>query len=289
MMKMMEEAKISDNSKAGNAQEGLGKIHRKLSEDVGKAMKELEQGGQSYKNLKPIEEKAVGEKAELIIKDAMRRTAGTEGNIELIIRRIEENARKGVEDILLKAHSNSVDIMTKASEGAIEMQRKTLEDAEREIALDIQRIISEATLKSRRIIWGARDKVINRVFDETLNILSNIRTQGYRDVKYDSVLVANIVEAAGSIGTAEVEVVLDGDDRSILSEGILKAIEGNIKNRYDREVKVSLSEETISCLGGAMVRSPDGTVEINNTLGVRFDRIKGEALGEIYGALDGRR
>ena len=133
-----------------------------------------------------------------------------------------------------------------------------------------ERILGEAEMEGRRKLMEAREELVSRVFEEaTKRIESLINDEGRRD-EYLEILSKLIAEAVEKIGGSEFIVSANERDLELLKRNL-----GKIRRSLpSRELKLTLSEEPIECLGGVVVESGDRLKVYNNTLDGRLLRVR---------------
>ncbi|MCW7076774.1 MAG: V-type ATP synthase subunit E family protein [Candidatus Syntrophoarchaeum sp.] len=189
-----------------------------------------------------------------------------------IIKKIDERASAEVDKIIQDANTRREKILDEARREAEHKKQVILERGEKEAILEKQRILADAKLKARRLRWDAQEDLVSQVLDAARNKVSKVRD----DPKYGDILKVLIQEAASSIGEDELEVLLaDGDSVD------LEQISGELG------IKLSLSDKKISGMGGVIVRTRDGRIEVDNTFERRMERFTELLRTEITATLFG--
>ena len=170
------------------------------------------------------------ESAELIIKDAK----------ELAKAILEKQRQLGMREA--KAISSS-------------RLKKTINEANAEQL----RKIAQAKISSNWIVQSRKEEIIAGVIDETKKRLHKLsQTQ-----KYISVLEKLIIEAGIILGGNKLEVVLNAQDSKLPLK--LNKLAKKISAITKTETKLKLSKEKIRTIGGAMLKTSDGKVIMDNT------------------------
>ncbi|MHC1565760.1 MAG: V-type ATP synthase subunit E [Candidatus Syntropharchaeales archaeon] len=189
-----------------------------------------------------------------------------------IIKKIDERASAEVDKIIQDANTRREKILDEARREAEHKKQVILERGEKEAILEKQRILADAKLKARRLRWDAQEDLVSQVLDAARNKVSKVRD----DPKYGDILKVLIQEAASSIGEDELEVLLaDGDSVD------LEQISGELG------IKLSLSDKKIGGMGGVIVRTRDGRIEVDNTFERRMERFTELLRTEITATLFG--
>ena len=169
---------------------------------------------------------------------------------------------------------------------------KISEDA----AKQAEQIISEAKMNARRAELGAKEEVIEEAFSKATEDLTNMANTN--DSEYVDALVEMIKEAAVEIGGGDLIVLLKEEDIPKVQDK-LESIVGLIKSLIKREkpsdlsaIATEVSQETdvettleigepIDTIGGAILRTRNGEIQVNNTIESRMLRFKKSLRSEV--------
>ena len=173
---------------------------------------------------------------------------------------------------------------------------KISEDAAKQAEMRYQQIISEAKMNARRAELGAKEEVIEEAFSKATEELTNMANTN--DSEYVDALVEMIKEAAVEIGGGDLIVLLKEEDIPKVQDK-LESIVGLIKSLIKREkpsdlsaIATEVSQETdvettleigepIDTIGGAILRTRNGEIQVNNTIESRMLRFKKSLRSEV--------
>ena len=173
---------------------------------------------------------------------------------------------------------------------------KISEDAAKQAEMRYQQIISEAKMNARRAELGAKEEVIEEAFSKATEDLTNMANTN--DSEYVDALVEMIKEAAVEIGGGDLIVLLKEEDIPKVQDK-LESIVGLIKSLIKREkpsdlsaIATEVSNETavettleigepIDTIGGAILRTRNGEIQVNNTIESRMLRFKKSLRSEV--------
>ncbi len=174
---------------------------------------------------------------------------------------------------------------------------KISENAKKQADMRYQQIISEAKMNARRAELGAKEEVIEEAFNKATEDLKNKAATD--DEEYVEALIEMIKEAATEIGGGELIVLLKEDDIDKV-KGQLDSIADKVKSLIkDRNKPVNLNEiakdvsseagietsleigEPIDTIGGAILRTKNGEIQVNNTIESRMLRFKKSLRSEV--------
>ena len=174
---------------------------------------------------------------------------------------------------------------------------KIAEDATKQAEMRYQQIISEAKMNARRAELGAKEEVIEEAFNKATEDLREKAATD--DEEYVEALIEMIKEAATEIGGGDLIVLLKEDDIDKV-KGKLDSIADKVKSLIkDRNKPVNLNAiakdvsseagvettleigEPIDTIGGAILRTRNGEIQVNNTIESRMLRFKKSLRSEV--------
>ena len=188
-------------------------------------------------------------------------------NISNLTSKILKDAEDKKTSILNDANEQRNKIIAKKEEEASAEEKVILERAERDAASRKERIISGAELNSRNAKLAAKQKVINSVFEKSVEVLCNLSDEELKNFVTDSILNSDI----------------EGNQNLILNENGAKVITAevvdNINNKLNSKAIIALSNEKRNFKGGFILEK-DG-IEINNTFEALVSSIKDDLSLEV--------
>lgn len=194
-------------------------------------------------------------------------------NISNLTSKILKDAEDKKTSILNDANAERDKIIAKKQEEASAEEKVILERAERDAASRKERIISGAELNSRNAKLAAKQKVINSVFENSVEALCNLSSEELKDFVADSILHSGV----------------EGNQNLILNEAGAKVITteviDEINSKLDSKAKITLSSEKRNFKGGFILEK-DG-IEINNTFEALVSSIKDDLSLEVAQVLFG--
>ncbi|MGB9844351.1 V-type proton ATPase subunit E [Methanothermobacter tenebrarum] len=197
---------------------------------------------------------------------------GVDKIVSSIISEAQENANKIVSEAEKKAESIIKDGERRA---AIEKE-KILENARKQARMQYHQLISEAKMKARRAELEAREEVITEAFKRAEEELQKITSS--KDERYIQSLKNIIKEAATEIGGGELVVHVKEDDKEKIRD--LDSIAEDVKSATGKDTILELGE-AIQTIGGAIVKTKDGRIEVNNTIEARLSRFEKFLRSEV--------
>ncbi len=187
-----------------------------------------------------------------------------------IIGKIEEDADKEANGVLVEARGKVEEIIKEAQTKAREEEEGIIQKGRREAELVKQRIIADAKLRARKQKLDLKEAAIEAAFSEAERELQKLPSTS----KYPSILLRIIKEAVASIGT-DIEILASKADRKLLNQNSLKTLSKELG------VNVALAPQMIETYGGAVVRTKDGKIEVDNTFETRMSRMRDSLRSEV--------
>ena len=181
-------------------------------------------------------------------------------NISNLTSKILEDAEDKKTSILNDANEQRDKIIAKKEEEASAEEKLILERAERDAAARKERIISGAELNSRNEKLAAKQKVINLVFESSVEALCNLSNEELKDFVTDSILNSGI--------EGNKNLILNEEGAKVITTEVLN----EINNKLNSKATITLSSEKRNFKGGFILEK-DG-IEINNTYEALVSSIK---------------
>ena len=185
-----------------------------------------------------------------------------------------ESTRAITEMVLQEAKESAEDIIQEAKESAeytLEKQRQLgaqrgnelaqslLKKAQREAEVDKLSSMANAKIRANWVILLEKEKMIANVLEVAKNKLRTLT----ESKEYIPILAKLIMEGGIILGEKELDVLLNEKDSTLSLK--LEKITNEISEKTGFKTKIRLAEEKIKVIGGAMVRTINGKVIMDNT------------------------
>ena len=192
---------------------------------------------------------------------------------EKIVSSIMSDAQGKADEIIQNANAEVSQINAKAEKTAEAEKTKILENGKKQSDMRYQQIISEAKMNARRAELGAKEEVIEAAFNKATEELKAIASSG--DDRYEDSLSMMIKEAADEIGGKDLIIQLNEADTNNM-KGQLSG-----SSTFQVEDITFTLGEPIDAIGGAILKTSNGDIEVNNTIEARLDRSKSILSSEV--------
>ena len=196
-------------------------------------------------------------------------SSGTSKIVESIMSVAQEKA----DGIIQDANAEVSQINAKAEKTAEAEKTKILENGKKQSDMRYQQIISEAKMNARRAKLGAKEEVIEAAFNQATGELKAKAADG--DEEYKDSLAKMIQEAANEIGTNDLIIHLNEADTNQFKQDLSSSDSFEIDG-----IKFTLGEP-IKTIGGAILKTSNGDIEVNNTIEARLERYKSILRSEV--------
>jgi len=193
----------------------------------------------------------------------------TQENLNKIVSKIRKDAQAEASKIIEKARKQAEEIRREAEREAEKKYSEMISSYQREAEQEKQRIVANAKLKARKIVLDAREEVISEAFSEAVERLKNLPRDKYREV------LLNLIKEGVEAIQGDAEVLLRKEDSRLITSTMLKELSSELG------FQIKKSKERISAIGGVVVRSSDGRIEVDNTFETRLERQKDELRKEV--------
>ncbi len=196
---------------------------------------------------------------------------------ERIVSSILSDAKFKADSILEEAEKKSNSILEEGEKIALMEKKKILEDGKKQTTMRYQQIISEAKMNSRRMELDVREEVIEESFMKAEEKLGEIASSD--SAEYKESLKKIITEAALEIGGGKLVVFLKQEDVAKINDSIF-SLEMDVKEKSSNETKLEIGDN-INTIGGAIIKTKNGDIEVNNTIEARMLRFKKSLRSEV--------
>ena len=190
-----------------------------------------------------------------------------------IVSSIMSEAQGKADVIMQDANAEVSAINSKAERTAEAEKTKILENGKKQSDMRYQQIISEAKMNARRAKLGAKEEVIDAAFNQATGELKAIAASG--DDNYEIALSKMIKEAADEIGTNDLIIHLNEADTNKFKQDLSSSDSFELDG-----IKFTLGEP-IKAIGGAILKTSNGDIEVNNTIEARLERFKSILRSEV--------
>ncbi len=198
-----------------------------------------------------------------------------------IVESIRSEAQEKADKIIQEAEAEVAVINSDAEKAAEAEKNKILDNGKKQYDMKYQQIISEAKMNARRAELGAKEEVIEAAFTKATEDLK--AKASIDDVEYSESLINMIKEATEELGGGDLIIQVKESDVAKV-EGQLKGLSGDLSTKLGVSTTLAMGEP-INAIGGAILKTKDGDIEVNNTIESRLDRFKGLLRSEVANVL----
>ena len=192
-----------------------------------------------------------------------------------IVESIKSVAQEKADGIIQDANAEVSQINANAEKTAEAEKTKILENGKKQSDMRYQQIISEAKMNARRAELGAKEDVIEAAFNQAIGELKIKASSG--DEEYTDSLSKMIMEATNEIGSDDVILQLNEAD----TQKFKNDLSSQGSDSFEIEgIKFTLGEP-IDAIGGAILKTANGDIEVNNTIEARLERFKSILRSEV--------
>ena len=189
-----------------------------------------------------------------------------------IVSSIMSEAQEKADVIIQDANAEVSAIQANAEKTAESEKTKILENGKKQSDMRYQQIISEAKMNARRAKLGAKEEVIEAAFNQATGELKSIAASGSDE--YEDSLSKMIKEAADEIGRDDLIIHLNEADTNKFKQELSS-------DSFELEGVNFKLGEPIKAIGGAILKTSDGDIEVNNTIEARLERFKSILRSEV--------
>lgn len=194
-----------------------------------------------------------------------------------IIASINADAKAKADDILSKASAQCDEISATGNEKAEEEAAQILSSAEKQADMKYQQIISEAKVSSRRKELEAREELIDKAFRIASEKIEKQASEN--STTYVDSLKNMIKDASLQVGGTQLEILVRADDVDNV-KSMINEVSEYVTKETGKETSFIIGQP-IDIIGGAVVRTIDGEIEVKNTIEARMLRYKKYLRSEV--------
>ena len=210
--------------------------------------------------------------------------------VDRIISHMEAVAGKEISELLLKARDEADRMKRAAREKADRETERILSDGKRAASLEGQRIIAETKIDVRRKRMGAQEEAIAASFEGAKKALEELAEDGRRDnFVYQDIMFNLIASASEIVAGNKLELVFNQRDSRTFNKHLLGELTAFVRKRTGRDISLAITDETIQCLGGVVVKDVERQVEVDHTLETKLDRLRESVRVDVAKILFGDR
>ena len=196
-------------------------------------------------------------------------SSGTDKIVSSIMSEAQEKA-----DVIIQEANAEVSAITAKAEKAAEAEKIKIQDnGKKQSDMRYQQIISEAKMNARRAELGAKEEVIEAAITKATEELKAKAASG--DDEYKDSLSMMIKEATDEIGSKDLIIQLNERDTNDIKSQI-----SDVSTFKIEDITFEIGEP-IDAMGGAILKTSNGDIEVNNTIEARLDRFKSILRSEV--------
>lgn len=196
---------------------------------------------------------------------------------EKIVESILSDSQVKADHIIKQAEDRASEIIEQGKINAQNEEKGILENAHKEAGIRQQQIISDAKLNSKRRVLEAREDLMEETFQKAIEELKQIASG--ESGNYINSLVKLTEEASIEIGGGTLTIFVKDDDIKKI-EPSLSNLEKVISEATGNETTLSIGGTT-DTIGGVIVKTADGNIEVDNTIEAKMERFRGMLRLEV--------
>ena len=194
-----------------------------------------------------------------------------------IIANIQADAQQKADEIISKATAQCDEISAAGEVRAEEEKQTILNAANKQAEMKYQQIISEAKVNSRRNELEAREELIEKSFRIASEKIEKQASEN--STEYVEALKTMIKDASVQVGKTQQEILVREDDVDNV-KSMIDEVSEYVTKETGNETSFIIGEP-VDIIGGAIVKTVDGEIEVKNTIEARMLRYKKYLRSEV--------
>ncbi|WP_373898579.1 V-type ATP synthase subunit E [Haloimpatiens sp. FM7315] len=191
-------------------------------------------------------------------------------NIDNLVGKIIEESENKKNEILANAKNEEQGIIKERIQKAETKKAEMLEKAEMEAISKKERIVSSSQLKVRNEKLEAKQKMIEKVFEEAVEKLADLPKEDFLKYVETKILSLDIC--------GDESLILNSKGKEIVSENFVEDINKKLLNE-GKKGSIKLNSQTRNFKGGFILEK--NGIEINNTFEALVSAMKDELEYEV--------
>lgn len=194
-----------------------------------------------------------------------------------IISNIQADAQLKADEILSKASKQCDEITEAGNVKAEEEKNNILASANKQADMKYQQIISEAKVNSRKKELESREELIDKAFRVASEKIEKQASEN--SANYVEALKTMIKDASLQVGGSQLEILVRADDVDNV-KSMINEVSEYVTSQSGNETSFIIGEP-IDIIGGAIVKTVDGEIEVKNTIEARMLRYRKYLRSEV--------
>ena len=184
------------------------------------------------------------------------------------------NAEEKAKEIINQANQIASEISEDAQKRAERISKEIVEQAKKEADLGLRREIAKAKLTARSDTLKNKEEIINDVFDQAQKKLIELVSSA----EYAKTLNNLITEAVIGLNGGDLKIKIQTGHGKHID---ISKIQQRVMQQTGMTTTLSVAEENLRSIGGAIVTNANETILIDNTFEARMRRMRQEIRTNI--------
>jgi len=182
------------------------------------------------------------------------------------------------QETLEEAEEQAQKIITEAEEKAERIRKQKMQEVEERVSEKETSELALTKLEGKKKILDIKSQLLEEAITKSADRLREIADSGKST--YKEGIERLIAEGSMKLKGNEFQILANQRDRKLVKDS-LRELEKKISKTKGASIVLELGEETLTTLGGVIVRTRDGRQLFNNTLEARLAKVRQEMVGEI--------
>ena len=201
-----------------------------------------------------------------------------DNTIHEFCQRIEGESQGQIGDIIRRAEEERKNLIDKAKKEAQGAKEKIISQARLESQKKEKDILSALRLKESQMLLEAQEGIIQKAFERLKVRLDALR----KSKEYSRIIEDFIKEAALTLNSDKLLILVSAQDAGIFSSGYLAGIKEDLSKRINKPISLEVKKDPHINDGGVIISAASGRVIFDNTFSARLKRLKEELRRIIW-------
>ena len=202
--------------------------------------------------------------------------AGVVGDVDALRSQILKQAQEQAAEMLDRAQRVLERDLVYAQEEAEEIRSQQRAKVQPMAEMEKRKAIAAAEMEARRKLLEKKEELVSRVFTEAENRLGKLRgSETYMEI------ISELIEEGVASINGDAIVEFGEEDKGIFTPEAMSAIESRMVESLGKDFQLEFRCVGNNISAGAMIRSKDGRIIIDNSFSSRLRRLREELRGKV--------
>ncbi len=180
--------------------------------------------------------------------------------MDTLLKEVKSQTDEKIKEIFSNAEERATEVIENARE---EAEKRAKRISKPEVIKLRRRLIDKAEIEGRHAIVNAKNEILEKIREKAKEKLRTVVEGQNPNYNYEEILYHLIREATENMSARKLYISANSRDANYLNDHITE-IEKRLEDT--REISLTVSEDTLDCMGGVVLENKKGNKTFYNTL-----------------------